>query len=153
MIDPKDTPLGSKKRANKQYRCSSLHIRGFGTHHTVYMDRVDPLSSPLGHLLVDAPEYLAGATATFIVGRRLSTTVYNICKKESKSTKDAAIARFWLNTLPAPRQATLFSRRPARWKRKGVSKLDGEPGPDQKRGRNSCRKSISLSAPFKIAHR
>jgi hypothetical protein len=92
MIDPKDTPLGSKKRANKQYRCSSLHIRGFGTHHTVYMDRVDPLSSPLGHLLVDAPEYLAGATATFIVGRRLSTTVYNICKKESKSTKDAAIA-------------------------------------------------------------
>jgi hypothetical protein len=92
MIDPKDTPLGSKKGANKQYRCSSLHIRGFGTHHTVYMDRVDPLSSPLGHLLVDAPKYLAGATATFIVSRRLSTTIYNICKKESKSTKDAAIA-------------------------------------------------------------
>jgi hypothetical protein len=92
MIDSKDTLLGTKRGANKQYRYSSLHIRGFGTHHTVYMDRVDPLSSLLGHLLVDAPEYLAGATATFIVGRRLSTTVYNICKKESKSTKDAAIA-------------------------------------------------------------
>ena len=92
MIDPKDASLGSKKGANKQYRCNSLNIRGFGTHHTVYMDKVDPLSSPLGYLFVDAPEYLVGATATFIVGRRLSTTVYDICKKESKSTKDAAIA-------------------------------------------------------------
>jgi hypothetical protein len=92
MIDSKDTPLGTKREANKQYRYSSLHIRDFGTHHTVYMDRVDPLSDPLGHLLVDAPEYFAGATAAFLVGRRLSTTVYNICRKESKSTKDAAIA-------------------------------------------------------------
>ena len=55
------------------------------------MDRVDPLSNPLGHLLVDAPEHLAGTTAAFIVGRRLGTTVYGICKKEGKSTKDAAI--------------------------------------------------------------
>jgi hypothetical protein len=54
------------------------------------MDTVDPLSNPLGYLLVDEPEYLAGATAAFIVGRRLGTTVYNICKKEGKSTKDAA---------------------------------------------------------------
>ena len=28
------------------------------------------------------------ATAAFIVGRRLGTTVYGICKKEGKSTKD-----------------------------------------------------------------
>jgi hypothetical protein len=55
------------------------------------VDRIDPLSNPLGHLLVDAPEYLAAATAAFIVGRRLGTTVYNIRKKQGKSTKDAAI--------------------------------------------------------------
>jgi hypothetical protein len=41
---------------------------------------------------VDAPEYLAGATATFKVGRCLGITVYNMCKKQGKSTKDAAIA-------------------------------------------------------------
>ena len=89
MIDLKNTPLGSKKRVNKQYRCGSLHIRGYGTRYTVYMDRVDPLSNPLEHLLVDAPEHLAGTTAAFIVVRRLGTTVYGMCKKEGKSTKDA----------------------------------------------------------------
>ena len=91
IIDLKETPLGSKKGANKQYRYGSLHIRDYDTHYTVHMDRVDPLSNPLGHLLVDAPEYLAGATAAFIVGRGLGTTVYNMRKKEGKSTKDAVI--------------------------------------------------------------
>lgn len=91
IIDLKETPLGSKKGANKQYRYGSLHIRDYDTHYTVHMDRVDPLSNPLGHLLVDAPEYLVGATAAFIVGRRLGTTVYNMRKKEGKSTKDAVI--------------------------------------------------------------
>ena len=31
-------------------------------------------------------------TAAFIVVRRLGTTVYGMCKKEGKSTKDAVIA-------------------------------------------------------------
>jgi hypothetical protein len=91
IIDLKETPLGDKKGANKQYRYGNLHIRDYDTHYSVHTDTVDPSSNPLGHLLVDAPEYLAGATAAFIVGRRLGTTVYNICKKEGKSTKDAAI--------------------------------------------------------------
>ena len=91
IIDFKETPLGNKKGANKQYHWGSFHIRDYNTHYSVHMDTVDPLSNPLGYLLVDAPEYLAGATTAFIVGRRLGTTVYNICKKEGKSTKDAAI--------------------------------------------------------------
>jgi hypothetical protein len=91
IIDLKETPLGNKKGANKQYRCGSFHIRDYDTHYSVHMDTVDPLSNPLGYLLVDGPKYLAGATAAFIVGRRLGTTVYNMCKKEGKSTKDAAI--------------------------------------------------------------
>jgi hypothetical protein len=91
IIDFKETPLGNKKGVNKQYHWGSFHIRDYDTHYSVHMDTVDPLSNPLGYLLVDAPEYLAGATAAFIVGRRLGTTVYNICKKEGKSTKDAAI--------------------------------------------------------------
>jgi hypothetical protein len=91
IIDFKETPLGNKKGANKQYHWGSFHIRDYDTHYSVHMDTVDPLSNPLGYLLVDALEYLAGATAAYIVGRRLGTTVYNICKKEGKSTKDAAI--------------------------------------------------------------
>jgi hypothetical protein len=91
IIDFKETPLGNKKGANKQYRYGNLHIRDYDTHYSVHTDTVDPLNNPLGHLLVDAPEYLAGATAALIVGRYLGTTVYNICKKEGNSTKGAAI--------------------------------------------------------------
>lgn len=91
IIDLKDAPLGSKKRANKQNRYGNLYIRDYETHYSVHMDTVDPLSNPLGHLLVDTPESLAGATAALIDGRRLGTTVYIICKKgEDNNTKDAA---------------------------------------------------------------
>jgi hypothetical protein len=91
IIDLKETPLGSKKGAKRQYRYGDLHIRDYDSHYSVHMDRVDPVSNPLGHLLVDAPEYLAAATAALIVGRRSGTTVYNMRKKQGKSTKDAAI--------------------------------------------------------------
>jgi hypothetical protein len=91
IIDLKETSLGSKKGAKRQYRYGDLHIRDYDSHYSVHVDRVDPLSNPLGHLLVDAPEYLAATTAAFVVGRRLGTTVYNIRKKQGKSTRDAAI--------------------------------------------------------------
>jgi hypothetical protein len=92
IIGPTEPLLGNKKRANKQCRCGSFHIRDYGTHYSVPMDRVDPLSSPLGRLLVDVPEDLAGATATFIVDRRLSIMTYNICKEECKNTNDPVAA-------------------------------------------------------------
>ena len=91
IIDLKETPLGSKKGVNKHYRRGSLHIRDYDTHHTVHVDRLDPVSNPLGHLLMDALEYFAGATAAFTVGRHLGTTNYNMRKKDGKSTKDAVI--------------------------------------------------------------
>jgi hypothetical protein len=91
IIDLKETPLGSKKGAKRQYRYGALHIREYETHYTVHTDIVDPSTNPLGHLFVDAPEYLAGATAAFIIGRGFSTTIYNISKKEGKSTKEALI--------------------------------------------------------------
>ena len=92
IIDLKESPFGSKKGANKQYRYGNLHIRDHDAHYSVHMDAVDPSSNPFGHLLVDGPEYLAGAIAAFIVGRDLGTTVYNMCKKEGNITKHAAIA-------------------------------------------------------------
>lgn len=91
IIDLKETPLGNKKGAKRQYRYGDLHIRDYDSHYSVHIDRVNPVNNPLGHLLVDAPEYLAAATAALIVGRRLGTTVYNMRKKQGKTTKDAAI--------------------------------------------------------------
>ena len=91
IIDFEETVLGAKKGARKQYRYGNLHIREYDTHYTVHVDRVDPLRNPLGHLLVDAPEYLAGAAAALVVGRRVGAAVYNRRKKEGKSSRDAAI--------------------------------------------------------------
>ena len=54
------------------------------------MDKVDPLSSPLGHPLVDVPEYLAGPRYIHS-WQALCTMTYNICKKEGKNTKDAIV--------------------------------------------------------------
>jgi hypothetical protein len=92
IIDLKETPLGNKKGAKRQYRYGDLHIRDYDSHYSVHIDRVNPVTNPLGHLLVDAPEYLAAATAALIVGRGLGTTVYNMHKKQGKSTKYAAIS-------------------------------------------------------------
>ena len=91
IIGLKETALGGKKGAKRQYRYGNLHIRDYDSHYTVHMDRVDPLKNPLGHLLVDAPEYLAGAAAAVIVGRRVGAVVYSRRNKEGKSTMDAAI--------------------------------------------------------------
>lgn len=91
IVDLKETAIGGKKGAKRQYRYGNLHIRDYDTHYTVHMDRVDPLKNPLGHLLVDAPEYLAGAAAAVIVGRRVGAAVYSERKKEGKSTQNAAI--------------------------------------------------------------
>jgi hypothetical protein len=91
IIDLSETPLGDKKGAKKQYRYGDLHIRDYGGYYSVHTDKVNPLSDPLGHLLVDAPEYLAAAAVASIVGKRLGTTIYNTRKREGKNTKDAAI--------------------------------------------------------------
>jgi hypothetical protein len=91
IIDFKQTAVGSKKGAKRQYRYGNLHIRDYDTYYTVHMDRVDPLKNPLGHLLVDAPEYLAGAAAAVFVGKKIGAVVYNDRKKAGKSSRDAAI--------------------------------------------------------------
>ena len=91
IIDLKETPRGSKNGAKSQYRYGDLHIRDYDSHYSVHIDKVDPMSNPMGYLLFDAPEYLAAVTAALIVGRRLGTTVYNMHKKQGKSTTNAAV--------------------------------------------------------------
>ena len=89
LIDLQETALGSKKGAGKQYRYGNLHIRDYGSHYTVHADRLDPRSNPLGHLLVDAPEYLAAAAAAVIVGRQAGKAAY---AKRNGRVVDAIIA-------------------------------------------------------------
>jgi hypothetical protein len=91
IIEFKETVLGGKKGARRQYRYGSLHIREYDTHYTVHVDRVDPMKNPLGHLVIDAPEYIAGAAAAALVGRRVGMAIYHKRKSEGKSKRDAAI--------------------------------------------------------------
>ena len=59
IIDYKQTSLGNNKGAKGQFRYRNLHIRGYDDYYAVHRDNIDPRKHPLGHLLVDAPEYLA----------------------------------------------------------------------------------------------
>jgi hypothetical protein len=75
IIDYEETCLGDKKGAKKQFRYGKLHIREYKDYLIVHMDKVDPGKDPLGHLLVDAPEYLVSAFAGLEVAKLLGAAV------------------------------------------------------------------------------
>ena len=72
----KETPLGDKKGAQRQYRGSSgTHVREYEESFTVHIDKVDPRRDVMGHLLVDSPEsMIAFGASLFLVGRAVSRT-------------------------------------------------------------------------------
>ena len=64
----KETLLGQKNGAKKQYRYGNLHIREYGDKFLVHTDKVDPRVNPLGHLVCDAPEILIGIACGIFTG-------------------------------------------------------------------------------------
>ena len=65
IIDYEETVLGTKKGAKRQFRYGNLHIREYDDHYTVHTDKIDPRKDMLGHLLIDAPEYLIAMKCIF----------------------------------------------------------------------------------------
>lgn len=108
IMEMSETSLGSKKGAKRQYRYGNLHIRDYDSHYTVHMDKVDPRKDPLGHLLVDAPEYLVGVAAAAIVGRHVGKSVYKKRKQDGKIGKDAAIDAIIAGGLAASAAGEFF---------------------------------------------
>lgn len=108
IIDIGESALGSKKGARRQFRYGNLHIRDYDTHYTVHMDKVDPRKNPLGHLLVDAPEYIVGGVAAALVGRHVGRTVYRKQKQGGKASKDAAIDAIIAGSLAASAAGEFF---------------------------------------------
>jgi hypothetical protein len=76
IISYEETFLGNKKGANKQFRYGKLHIREYDDHYVVHMDKVDPRKDPVGHLLIDAPEYLVATVAGLKAAKQTGDTVY-----------------------------------------------------------------------------
>lgn len=60
IIEYPTTSLGNRCGALKQFRNGNLHIREYSNYYSVHSDCINPLHDPLGHLLIDAPEYLVG---------------------------------------------------------------------------------------------
>ena len=83
----RETKLGDKKGAKKQYRYGNLHIREYDNKYTVHTDKYDPRSDPIRHLVWDAPEVLIGLAGAVIVGSKVGSYLYN----KNKSTKQLSI--------------------------------------------------------------
>jgi len=83
----RETRLGDKKGAKKQYRYGNLHIREYDNKYTVHTDKYDPRSDPIRHLVWDAPEVLIGLVGAVIVGSKVGSYLYN----KNKSTKQLSI--------------------------------------------------------------
>lgn len=81
-IDYDETQLGNRKGAKRQFRYKNLHIREYSGHYTVHVDKVDPRKDPLGHLLIDAPEFLMGIISAISVGR-----LVHFCYKSANEQK------------------------------------------------------------------
>jgi hypothetical protein len=89
IIDNKETILGNKKGAKRQFRHGNLHIREYDDCYTAHMDKIDPRKDPLGHLLADAPEYLAGSVFASYIGYKASQEVYRRKKARGENQRTA----------------------------------------------------------------
>ena len=82
----RETRLGNKKGAKKQYRYGNLHIREYDNKYTVHTDKYDPRSDPIHHLVWDAPEVLVGLAGAIIGGSKVGSYLYNKNKNAKQSS-------------------------------------------------------------------
>ena len=99
----KETSLGHKNGARKQYRYGNLHIREYDDKYLVHTDKYDPRKDPLNHLIYDAPEVLIGFACAAIGGGKVASYIYNKNKNslfsKQKSTVSGLIASVALGYL------------------------------------------------------
>ena len=79
-----ETYLGKKNGSKKQYRYGNLHIREYSDKFLIHTDKIDPRRDPLGHLLYDAPEVLAGLACAVFGGLQAKKSLINNKSKKSK---------------------------------------------------------------------
>jgi hypothetical protein len=85
IIEYPETLLGSKRGAKRQFRYGNLHIREYDEYYTTHMDKIDPREDPLGHLIIDAPEYLVGLFCALSLAKHVTS----LAKRSKVETPDA----------------------------------------------------------------
>ena len=99
--DFKNTELGHSIGAIRQYRGPyATHIREYTHHYCLHRDRIDPRHDPLGHLIYDAPDDLAGLALGLVCGLVAGKYTYDKRKDVSNSAiiEAAFIAGFVIIT-------------------------------------------------------
>ena len=89
-----ETLLGQANGAKRQYRHGNLHIREYEDRCLVHADRVDPRKDPLGHLLHDAPEILAGLGCAVLGGVAGARAARKASRPERLAAAAASAASF-----------------------------------------------------------
>ena len=74
IIEYPETFLGTKRGSRRQFRYGNLHIREYEEYYTTHMDKIDPRKDPLGHLMIDAPEYLVGLFLALSIAKRVGSS-------------------------------------------------------------------------------
>lgn len=90
----KETFLGQKNGAKKQYRYGNLHIREYDDKFLVHTDKIDPRKDPLGHLLFDAPEVLVGLAFALFGGWQIRKLLL-----KNNNSKKSAISSGLLSSI------------------------------------------------------
>ena len=80
--------------AKRQFRYGNLHIREYDDHYTAHLDAIDPRKDPIGHLLVDAPQYLVGLCS----GLLLLKDIASVLSKRRKVQDPSALTGWRKNT-------------------------------------------------------
>ena len=88
LEEAKETTLGQKNGAKRQFRYGNLHIREYNDKFLVHTDRIDPRKDPIGHLVYDAPEVLIGLACSILGGSEIAKKFLN----NNKSKKSAVTA-------------------------------------------------------------
>lgn len=115
-IDYEVTHLGDKKGARQQFRHKNLHIRDYGDYYTVHIDNIDPRKDPLGHLIIDAPEFLVGIMSAVSIGKLIGPAVgkskrLEADKKENQLSSGIAAGCIIGSAAVTSYMATIFIKR------------------------------------------
>ena len=115
-IDYEVTHLGNKKGARQQFRHKNLHIRDYGDYYTVHIDNIDPREDPLGHLIIDAPEFLVGIISAVSTGKLIGSAVgknkrLEADKKENQLSSRIAAGCIIGSAAVTSYMATIFIKR------------------------------------------
>ena len=94
LEEAEQTALGQQNGAIRQYRYGNLHIREYEDKYLVHTDKVDPRNDPIGHLLLDAPEFLVGIGSALWGGKKVASELFKLQNKVPFAKSTSLFAGF-----------------------------------------------------------